>query len=182
MLKKQTLTLCVLILAFSFISVHAHMVPDPGPSIIEGDINNMTRSVMILWDFFETTWFLDDKENDSLGNVMLRSMSSLAKRLHFHANGQYWAVSGTSTSAVAAAATVSGFKTRGKYYIKASAKGGWFWWSKKESKKYENGVSRSVDKSAARYHGNPTHSGVHLWGKAEVNNQFAKTKVVFEWL
>lgn len=177
------LTLCLLILAFSFISVHAHNVDDPGPSIIEGDIANMTTFTGIFWGYLMRSWALDDTKDDSLGNVMLRSLVDLEKRLHsYPENDRYWATSGISTAIVGAAGLVSGFKTHGKYYIKARARGRWFWGSKKEGKKYNNGVSRSVNKSAGRYHNNPTYSGVHLWGKAEVNNQFAKTKVIFEWL
>jgi len=37
-------------------------------------------------------------------------------------------------------------------------------------------------KGAARTDNNPTWSGVHLWGKAKIDNQFDDVEIIFEWL
>ena len=186
MLQNKVVSVCILALAFSFISVHAHNVPDPGPSIIEGNIANMSNSQDAQIGYDRDTWRIIDGAVDSQNNIMLLAGVSLVKRLYYHlgevANWDYYATGGTANAGVAAAATASGFATHGDYYIKAKARGKWFWGSKTESKSYNNGVSKRVSKSAGRFSANPTLSGVHLWGKAKVDNQFDDVEVVFEWL
>ena len=142
--------------------------------------------------YHTNTWSLLDIALDSQRNIMLAAGASLAKELYYHippgggpivvGNLDYYSTSGTSTASVGAAPTVSGFPTHGDYYIKARARGKWFWGSEKRKNSYNNGISQSVPKSASRDDDDATWSGVHLWGKAEVDNQFDDVEVVFEWL
>ena len=182
MLSKKIALTGILVLTISFFTVYAHQAPDPGPSIIEGDIANMNSLHGIEWGYSWTSWSLTDTAADSQNNDMLTAGVNLTKRLHYDSDGIHYATSGTATAAVAAVATVSGFATRGDYYIKAKARGRLWYRSKKLSDSYNNGISKSVPKSAGRFHGNPTYSGVHLWGKAEIDNQFGDVEAVFEWL
>lgn len=113
---------------------------------------------------------------------MLSASVSLEKRLHYDGNMVYNATSGTSSASISASATVSGFATHGDYYIKAKARGLLWYRSEKLSDSYNNGTHENVSKDAIRLSGSPTWSGVHLWGKAEVDNQFGDVEVIFEWL
>lgn len=182
MLSKKIALMGILVLTISFFTVYAHQAPDPGPSIIEGDIANMSSLHGIEWGYSWTSWSLTDTATDSQNNTMLKAVVNLTKQLHYDAQSIYFATTGTAIASVAATATVSGFETHGDYYIKAKARGRWWYRSEKLKNSYRGGTSKSVSKSAGRFHGNPTYSGVHLWGKAEIDNQFDDVVVVFEWL
>lgn len=77
--------------------------------------------------------------------------------------------------------TGSGFSTHGDYYIKASARGKWFWSGNRLKSSYNNGTVQGVSKSAYRKDDDATWSGVHLWGRAKVDNQFGDVEAEFEW-
>lgn len=191
MLSKKIAGLCIFVLTISFLTVYAHQGPDPGPSIIEGNIAGMSNSTGMQIGYHTNTCSLLDIALDSRRNIMLAARTSLAKQLYYHmppdagpifvGNLDYYSTSGTSTAGVGTAPTVSGFVTRGDYYFKARARGKWFWGSATRKNSYRNGTSQSVPKSASR-DDDATWSGVHLWGKAEVDNQFDDVIVVFEWL
>ncbi len=44
MFKKNLVSFCIFVLTISLFTVQAHWVEDPGPSIIEGDENNLHQS------------------------------------------------------------------------------------------------------------------------------------------
>lgn len=190
MLSKKIAGLCIFVLTISFLTVYAHQAPDPGPTIIEGHAAGMTSSQDAQIGYDRKICRLLDVELDSQRNVMLAAGVNLTKRLYYEPGDEdiqvgepdYYATGGTATASVLAAATVSGFVTRGDYYIKARARGKWLWGSEKRKNSYRNGTSQSVPKSASREDDNATWSGVHLWGKAEVDNQFGDALAVFEWL
>ena len=182
MLRKKITGICIFVLTISLLTVYAHQAPDPGPSIIEGDIANMSSLHGIEWGYSWTSWSLTDTATDSQNNTMLKAVVNLTKQLHYDPEGIYFATTGTAIASVTAIATVSGFETHGDYYIKAKARGKWWYRSEKLKNSYRKGTSKSVSKSAGRFHGNPTFSGVHLWGKAEIDNQFGDVEAVFEWL
>ena len=190
MLGKKFASVCILALTFSFLTVEAHQRTDPGPSIIEGHISGMSSSQDSQIGYDRNTWRLLDIALDSQSNIMLGGTVSLVKRLYYHipeepitvGEPDYYGTGGTSTASVMAISTVSGFATHGDYYIKARARGKWLWGSDKLKNSYNNGTYQSVSKSANRSDDDATWSGVHLWGKAEVDNQFGDVEAVFEWL
>ncbi len=92
-----------------------------------------------------------------------------------------FATGGTAYARVFAVKDVSGIITKGDYYIKAKAKGKWWWGSKKLKNSYRGGISKQISKGAARLHGNPTWSGVHLRGIAKID-QWDEVEVDYEWL
>lgn len=182
MLSKRFAGVCILALTFSFLTVYAHQAPDPGPSIIKGNIANMNNLPGAQIGYDTNSWSLTDSAPDSQGNAMLSVGISLDKQRYYNPDGTYYATGGTAYAGADAAATVSGLDTRGDYYIKAKARGLLWFRSDKLSSSYRKGTYKSVSKGAARTDNNPTWSGVHLWGKAKIDNQFDDVEIIFEWL
>lgn len=180
--KKRLVLTCILALTISFFNVSAHQAADPGPNIIEGDPANENGVSGVEKGYDWKLWAIFEKSFDAQNNMKIVAHAWLQKQRYNHPNGVYFATGGTAYARVYAVTNVAGIITFGDYYIKAKARGRWWYRSNKLKDSYRGGISKQVQKGAARIRCSPTWSLVHLRSEATIDDQWDEVKVDYEWL
>lgn len=182
MFYKRLTTLCLLAFVISMFGVYGHWAPDPDAIVHEGPRENLRfrkgREVKYKWK----EWLLPDGRTDSKMNVVLSTGVKHKKKIWD--NVLLKKVEGDASCGVYSAERFDGVVSKGKYEVHAKARGSlWYRSDKKGPLDYQGTIHKTAEKGAVRYAGavHPTYSGVHLWGKAKINNQIDSLTSVMDW-
>ncbi len=132
--KRFTVYFLFMFIFISLITfyVYAHWHPDPGPDLIEGDENNLavTRGHEVDDTHFWKKWEVDETVKDVKNNDSLIAKIDHKKEDHY---GFIPNVKGRAYCFVWSAAKIKCAFTRGKYEVRAQARG--LLWYKTDKKK-----------------------------------------------
>ena len=160
--------------------VYAHWDPDPGPNLIEGDVNNLNVETGSHGSRNWKQWEVDETVNDVQNKKSLTAEVAHYKEIDFDKTK----VKGTASCSAWSAPKIKCAFTKGKYEVHAKARGSLWYGSDKKKSAFFAGVTAAASKSAKRnaIFAHPTYSGVHLWGKSYIKSQAGEITLELEWL
>ncbi len=182
MFYRRCAVFCIFtfVLGLFILSVYAHWVNDPGPTVIDG--GQLTGANGVGKNHWWTSYELSESKKSSTGLGAVAA--SVYQKKEVYDGGFAPKTKGESSCSVFSAATISGAVAKGSYDAHAKARG-WLWWrgDRKRKKQFTGPVNETATRGARRYaiDVNPTTSGVHLWGRAKINNQAGTVNLCFEW-
>ncbi len=180
--KRFAIYCTFLLVSLSLIAFYGntHWEPDPGPSLIEGNADNLTVESGSEGSFNWKEWEVDETVNDVKNKKSLTAEIIHSKIIDFDKTE----VEGDAYCYAWSAEKIKCAFTKGKYEVHAQARGFFWYGSKKYKSKFFAGVTAAARKSAKRdkLFGRPTYSGVHLKGKSYIKSQAGEISLALNWL